>query len=775
MGTTATRKMIESFVESCARGRPVPLKSTAYEIDVLSGVAIVKQKRVFRNDEAVPIEAVMTFPVAFEGVVTRLEAVVAGRRLRGVASPKLKARATYEAAVDAGKAAVLHEELMRGIHMVSVANVAPGVEIAVEATFVMPVSLVGGHASLRIPQTVGEVYGRLPLQDSDQLTTGGPGGEADVKVSATSGVVYLNGRTSQTDRAKIGLDDQIVVRVEGMALAPISGRAADGRDVTLSFFPYETRDVALDFDLMVDVSGSMRELVGKAQEGDSRWNAFKHGVRSAIVGRASEMETKWDALKRGVKKAAASFERHDTARLWAFGDECVLWGSYAASALPEALDGMDGPRGGTYLVEAVNKVVVTRPEANVLLITDGKSATGTELDIESIVATGARVTVVLIGGDALEARVGHLAAQSGGQMFVAHGTDASAAVAAAIAAMRGVALPAARLSLPLLQSSRTAGGLKVVADWRDQTEYAAPLEHVGAYAASLALTGLDSDTAATLAASEGLVSHLTSLVLVDEEGAVVDQLPEQRKVSLPSYGKGVMRSMAMVQSVDRINAADLNVQGAGEMHVVHKEHMVRVSSFHSDPSGVQALVGAAPGGAKYGVKPWPERQRHAGSDGARWPIPGGAADVPYEIPETSSIRPWVVDPVVPEISLPRHPVEILSDGAEQHGYDWWIGGSRRFLENLAWENHVNGLTGKSPDFEGVPLAAVAVFMRVSSVSWIVEAANSAGIDPKSLSVGLLAALFAGENRAAARISRRLLKGVPEAVVESLKAKLGASI
>jgi hypothetical protein len=149
--------------------------------------------------------------------------------------------------------------------------------------------------------------------------------------------------------------------------------------------------------------------------------------------------------------------------------------------------------------------------------------------------------------------------------------------------------------------------------------------------------------------------------------------------------------------------------------------------------------------------------------------------LPYQVPETSSIRPWIIDPVTPEVSLPRHPVEVLSDGAEQHGYDRWIGGSRQFLEGLVWENHVNALTAKSPDFKGVPLAAVAVFMRVSSVSWIVEAATSFGIDPKSLSVGLLAALFADENRTASRISRRLLKGVPESVVESLKTKLGASI
>jgi hypothetical protein len=770
MGTTATKKMIESFVEGCARGRPVPLKSTAYEIDILSGIAVVRQKRVFRNDEKVPIEAVMTFPVAYEGVVTRLEAEVAGRRLRGVASPKVKARETYEAAIDGGKAAVLHEELMRGIHMVSVANVTPGALIAVEATFVMPVSLVSGLAHLRIPQTVGDIYGRLPLQDSDQLTTGGQGGEVEVKVTTTSGTVYVNGLSPQNGVSKVGLDDQIVLRVEGLAFAPINGRAADGRDVSISFFPHESRNVALDFDLMVDISGSMREFVEKEHEDKGRWEAFKHGIHSAVVGRHLETETKWDALKRGVLRAAALFGKNDMARLWAFGPKCVLHGRYGGGTLPGALDSLGEPRGGTYLVEAVNKVVSERSEANVLLITDGKSATGTALDVERIVATGARISVVLIGGDALEARVGHLAAQSGGQMFVAHGTDTSSAVEAAIAAMRGVALSAERLSLPLERASRTAGGLQIVADWRDGADYAVPAEHAGAYAASLALTGLDTEAAAALAASEGLVSHLTSLVLVDEEGAVADQLPEQRKVSLPAYGKGFMRSMAMTQSIDRTNAVDLKAQGAGEMHLFHKEDMVRVSSFYSDPSSVYALVGAAPAQSMSGAKRSVERHRHASPEGVQWPIPGGADDIPVRFPDTSSIKPWPVDPVLPEVALPRHPVEIHSD--VDNG---WIGGDRRFLAGLVWENHVIALTTKSPTFDGVPGTAVAVFLRVSSFSWVVEAARSAGIDPKSLSVGLLAALFANRNRTAARISRRLVKGIPATVVESLKAKIEAVI
>lgn len=746
MGSIATQKMLETFVANSARGRTVPLISTSYEIEVLSGVAVVRQTRVFRNSETVPIEAVMTFPVAFEGVVTRLEALVAGRRLRGAASPKVEARQKYEAAVDGGKAAVLHEELMRGLHMVSVANVAPGTEIAVDATYVMPVSLSSEHPHLRIPQTVGDIYGRLPLQDSDQLVTGGTGGWADVKVSASSGTAFVNGTLPKDGVAKVGLDDQIVIRVEGLELAPLAGRAADGRDVLLSFRRLETRDIPLDLDLMVDVSGSMREAAGRSREEGSKWHA----------------------LKSGACRAAARLRPDDSIRLWAFGDDCRLIGSLGPSALPSALDAMGEPRGGTYLVEAVNKVVAARPEANVLLVTDGKSATGTELDIEGIVATGARITVVLIGGDALEARVGHLAAQSGGQMFVAHGTDSALAVETAMASMRSVVLPARKSSSPPTEASRTAAGLVIDARWGEVEAAGGVIEHVGAYAASLALSGMDRQEASLLAASEGLVSHLTSIVLMDEEGAALERIPEQRKVALPAYGLAL-------RGGDRIHPIDIRMQATGEAHILHNDQVVRSGSFYADPqAGAKSmLVGSMPTKLSSGRR-WIEV-----AAGASWPVPGGSADVPFGIRDTSSVRPFPFEGIVlSDPVLPPPDVEyrsVILGGPEPSGSERWLDGSAQLLSGLVWDDHVASLTNAQPDFAGVPLAATAVFMRVAAVSWVKEVALAAGLDPRSLAVGMMALIAGGGDRTAARIARRLLKGVPEDAVESLRRKLETSI
>jgi hypothetical protein len=51
-------------------------------------------------------------------------------------------------------------------------------------------------------------------------------------------------------------------------------------------------------------------------------------------------------------------------------------------------------------------------------------------------------------------------------------------------------------------------------------------------AASLALPALDAERAAQLAEAEGLVTHLTSLVLVDEAGEAEQGIPANRKIAL---------------------------------------------------------------------------------------------------------------------------------------------------------------------------------------------------------------------------------------------------
>ena len=192
---------------------PVPLVSTTYDINIIGGLADVVAKRTFRNSETTTIEATLTFPLPVHAVLYSLEARIGSRVVKGVAQARAAARETYELAVERGKTAVLHEELLKGVHMLSVAHVAPGTEIEVTARFALALSWIGGRALLRIPTTVGDVYGNSGLPDSDELLHGGTMQAAEIKITSDTGTPVLLGGTLVNGAARIWLDAPINVDV----------------------------------------------------------------------------------------------------------------------------------------------------------------------------------------------------------------------------------------------------------------------------------------------------------------------------------------------------------------------------------------------------------------------------------------------------------------------------------------------------------------------------------------------------------------------------------
>jgi hypothetical protein len=143
---------------------------------------------------------------------------------------------------------------------------------------------------------------------------------------------------------------------------------------------------------------------------------------------------------------------------------------------------------------------------------------------------------VLVGEDSLEANVGHLAALTGGEIFVTAGIDLTSMMHAAIRALRVPRETQAAASEPVRRVSIRQGGMLITARWDEagaNVQASTAARSVTAFAANLALPLLPSEAAAKLAEAEGLVSHLTSLILVDEaaQGEIV--LPATRKVPLP--------------------------------------------------------------------------------------------------------------------------------------------------------------------------------------------------------------------------------------------------
>ncbi len=120
VGNDPLTQFLRALTEGSEK-RPIPLIATRIDVTIRGGLASVTTERTFRNTETQSIEATMTFPVPVDATLCALTARIDGRTLKAVAQARNQARETYEDAVDAGKSAVLHEELLKGIHMLSVA------------------------------------------------------------------------------------------------------------------------------------------------------------------------------------------------------------------------------------------------------------------------------------------------------------------------------------------------------------------------------------------------------------------------------------------------------------------------------------------------------------------------------------------------------------------------------------------------------------------------------------------------------------------------------
>jgi hypothetical protein len=703
---------------------PVPLKAVSYDVEIVSGLAIVKQKRVFRNDEKQPIEATLTFPVGYDSVVSDVRATIDGRLMVGSAKAKQEARKTYEKALDDGKATVLHEELMRGLHMVSAGNIAAGAEITVEATYVSPLAVVAGNGRLRIPLTIGAIYGTSPLIASDDIVADGAAIEADVSVRGADGI-QINGNEVSTV-SKVKTSAVIDITVPALSLFPIKAKMPSGSWVNVDFAIPSASERPVDAEILLDTSGSMRE--------------------------AGNRKTKWDAVVEGTCSALEKAMDEDGFRFWTFSNECVLRGSAKGKDAAKSVASIPFDNRGTELAEAVHKVANSRSEANILLVTDGKSYT--EIDFDIVRKSGARFTVVLIGQAAFGSRVAQLAAITGGQMFVVDPSDDVAGiVSAALISMRSAASPVKAEEDPEAAVKRTIGGLVVSIEYgavdvegnRDEPQAAA-------FAANLAVAALPSEAAGKLAETAGIVTHLTSIVMVDHEGGEVDGIAVTRKVSLAEPEE---RGMSLLSASPMRGMSFASAAPARAMSSVTTLGL----SASGGGAGDDALEMAYGGGfvqqesADQASGSWLGRPRGIVSRGIAGKVGGFVQRVTktVETVETTEIIAGVPSSFSPYAEYP-----FGSHDVPPTFFDWAL------MAEVINGNRDTLIQG------GLDHRYVLV---LASKGEVVELAKSLGRDVLHVAIALVARKKGGGDRTAERIARKVLDAADQAKLAAALAQI----
>jgi Ca-activated chloride channel family protein len=132
-----------------------PLLEIDFALSVTGVVARGTVIQRFRNPTERWLEGVYRFPLPETAAVDGLRMKIGPRVIEGEIREREEARQTFERAREAGQRASLVEQQRPDVFTSRVANVGPGVEIAIEIDFQWTLDLGPGGFSLRLPWIVG--------------------------------------------------------------------------------------------------------------------------------------------------------------------------------------------------------------------------------------------------------------------------------------------------------------------------------------------------------------------------------------------------------------------------------------------------------------------------------------------------------------------------------------------------------------------------------------------------------------------------------------------
>ena len=674
-------------IEALVEGRredsgadPAVLCSLDIDVAIRGGLALVETTRTYLNREERAIEALLSIPVPVHAAFFGLTAKIGGKVYEATAAPREEARKDYEDAIDEGRGAVLHEEVLRGVHALSVANLAPGAEAEVTIRWAEPVRFLDASARLRIPLTVGDVYGVSGLLDTDELVHGGPVPLATLRVRHdASGIGLADGPAVRSSEGslvtEVPANAPVDIEVEGWTRSTLVGRAADGRDVSLVIEPASRGGGNLDAVFLVDHSGSM----------------YSH-----CEGGSQTSKTKHDAVRSALSKLAGTLRNDDRLALWEFDTACDPVGSgqpVGRSEFRLLVPNLSGPAGGTRIGAALDRVRSIEAR-DVLLITDGKSYA---LDVQRQARTGRRIFVVLVGEDSLEAGVGHLAALTGGDLQFSFGADVGRALAACVQSMRSRLVEESVDEFDAEGSPlhiRTArGGASIEAQWKGEAgdrELEPFSAAVAAYAASLAVACASEDHATSIAVREGLVTHLTSLFLSVDDGQRQEGLPLTRQLRLPTPRTVQMDSL---------------VSASASLRRDVRQEKARAAPLQAPPSARR--------------------------------VEGSPQSVGI-VRERIGVTEHRFSPAEPMAKPDRADVATIAG-------------------MIDWDAAADALA--RGDLQALPIAVAEAILALSAHEEVRAAALGLGIDSLRVAIALVADAAADRSRQAARVRRRLLRGV----------------
>lgn len=144
-------------------GQAIPLVGMDIEAKIEGLMTAVNLEQRYTNSEKINIEAVYTFPLPIDAVLTSLVVKIDQRILRATILEKKIAEARYEEAITDGNTVVMLEKLASGMYTMNVGNLMAGETVAIQMQYAFTQRWQGNQLRLFIPTTLAPRYGNEPF------------------------------------------------------------------------------------------------------------------------------------------------------------------------------------------------------------------------------------------------------------------------------------------------------------------------------------------------------------------------------------------------------------------------------------------------------------------------------------------------------------------------------------------------------------------------------------------------------------------------------------
>ena len=152
-------RMDTAAISSGVEDEQIVLEGVRAEASIDGLLTEVTVEQRYHNPEDVNIEAVYTFPLPFDGVLLGFEAELGGQKLAGTVVERSDAERRYEDAITDGDAAILLEEVERGLYTASLGNLLPGERATIRFRYGVLLAWNGDRVRLLLPMTIAPRYG----------------------------------------------------------------------------------------------------------------------------------------------------------------------------------------------------------------------------------------------------------------------------------------------------------------------------------------------------------------------------------------------------------------------------------------------------------------------------------------------------------------------------------------------------------------------------------------------------------------------------------------